>query len=520
MKQTLFILSAIVLLASCKKEKTSWTTDWSAPLVHGELTLNDLIPPEYSTTNSDNYLSIIYNETAVGISLDTLVTLPDTSITNKTALAFPVVTVNPGFTWSDAYDQLYDLGDIEIKKVICKGGTVTFTLRSPWPGKTLMTMDFPKIIKDGVPFLKSYPLEAGSQANPSIEVDAIDMSGYLMDLTGVSGDLFNTLSGTFILESNETSLTYDVTNQDSVEYEVAFSDVQVDYAQGYFGTHFISDTTSFGLSFMDKILSGTIDIDSIDMTLKIKNGFNLVALAKITLLRGINSKTGSTVDLTFPDLGNSLNINPATGEFYNWQYSEYPLSINNSNSNIAAFIENMSDSIMVGYEIHINPYGNVTGGNDEIFPGSTFDLDVDGEFPVDFGANALTLTDTFDFSYAGNSSYTGEGATITLAYVNGFPLGATATIYMLDETDAVLTTITGTSAINSGLYNSTDYSTTPTSGDVIFTLSSGDILNLEATKRMALIVAFTTDNAQKVKVQESASFNFNLRSNLQISLHI
>jgi hypothetical protein len=518
MKNTLLLIFTATALLSCKKEKTSWTTDWNAPLVHGQLSLNDLVPSDYTTTNSDSYMSIVYNETAIGISLDTLVKLPDTSITNKTALAFPVVTINPGFTWSDAYDQLYDLGNIEIKKVICKGGTVTFTLRSPWPGKTKMTMDFPKIILNGTPFLKSYYLEGGSFANPTVEVDAIDMSGYLMDLTGVSGNLFNTLSGTFILESNETSLTYDVTNQDSVEYEVAFTDVQVDYAQGYFGTHTIADTTGFNLPFMDNILSGSIDIDSIDMTLNLRNGFNLLAQAKITMVKGINSKTGSTVDLSFPDLGNSLNINPATGEFYNWQYSEYPIIINNSNSNIAEFIENLSDSVLIGYELAVNPFGNITGGNDEIFPGSTFDLNIDGEFPVDFGANALTLTDTFNFSYNGNSTFTGENATITLSYDNGFPMSANAQLYLLDENDMLINTITGSSAINSGIYSANDFSTNPTSGDVVFILDEQQILDLESTKKMAVIVSFTTDNAQKVKVQESATLDFNLRSNLQITL--
>ncbi|MEZ4924047.1 MAG: hypothetical protein R2780_12820 [Crocinitomicaceae bacterium] len=520
MKNLATFLLIMLLLASCKKEKTTWTTDWNVPIVHGTLTLDNLLADQYTTTNSDNYLSIVYDQKAVGISLDTLVVLPDTSITNKTVLAFPVVTINPGFTWSDAYDQLYDLGDIEIKKVICRSGTVTFTLRSPWPGKTLMTMDFPKIILNGTPFLKSYHLEPGTLANPAVEVDAIDMSGYLMDMTGVSGQLYNTLSGTFILESDETTATYQVTNQDSVEYQVAFSDVEVDYAQGYFGMHSFSDTTSIHLDFMDKILSGTIDIDSIDLNLKIKNGFNLIAQATITMVRGINSKTGGSVDLSFPDLGNVLNINPATGEYYNWQYSEYPLIINNSNSNIVAFIENMPDSILVGYDIVINPFGNVTGGNDEIFPGSTFDLFVDGEFPVNFGANALTLTDTFDFSYTGNSSYTGESAFITLGYTNGFPLEATTTLYMLDENDNVLTTITGSTSIKNGIYDSGTYLTTETSGEVNFELNDSQILALESTKKMAVVVAFTTDSAQKVKVQQSAQFDFLLKSNLQISIHL
>ena len=96
-KLVVAVFTLALFAVSCKKEKTSWNTNWNAPVVHGQLTLNDLVPAEYTTTNTDNYLSIVYNEKVFGISLDTLVQLPDTSIVEKTAFGFPL-TINHWLT--------------------------------------------------------------------------------------------------------------------------------------------------------------------------------------------------------------------------------------------------------------------------------------------------------------------------------------------------------------------------------------------------------------------------------------
>jgi hypothetical protein len=518
-RATTVLLCLSVLVFSCKKEKTTWSTNWSAPLVHGELSITDLVPANYVSTNSASYLSIIYNEKAFGISMDTLVDLPDTSIIEKTALGFPL-SINPGFIWGNSTDQLYDLGQAEIKLVLAKEGTITFVMKSEWGGKTTMTLDFPKVTYAGIPFYQSYNLDSGSVANPTIAVDSVDMAGYWLDLTGVSGNYFNSLSGNFIVESNEPVNSYSVSTSDSLEYEITFSDVVVDYAKGYFGNYVLSDTTAIELPFMNSVVGGVIDIDSIDMIVTIKNGFNLLAQAKMTLLRGTNSKSGGIVDLSFPELNTSLNINPANGGLYNWSYSEYPIAINNSNSNVTQFIENLSDSILLGYELTINPFGNVTGGSDEVFPGSTIDIFVNGEFPLDLGANNLALTDTFDVSYSGNAAYTGENAEIIIEYTNGFPLGASATLYLLDAGNNLIDSISSVSTIQSGIYNAGSFITSPTSGQVLYDLDANDILNLESTEQIAFIVSFTSSSGQKVKIDASASFDFLVRSNLQISLNL
>lgn len=514
------IACLLLVFSSCRKEKTSWDSNWAAPIAHGHLTLSDLIDPKYQATNGDNYLSIVFQESVYSFTVDTLIDLPDTTIQKKLAVNVPNLTVSPGFTYGDVYDQAYVLDQIQLKEVIVSQGTVQMSIRSPWPGKTIVTINFPKIFDAGIPFIREFLLDAGSVSNPAVGSASINMAGFRMDLTGVNGNLYNLISGDINVASNETVNSFDITNQDSIEYDLTFKDMLPYYAKGYFGSYQLSDTTGIGLPFMNNVLGGMIDIDSIDLNIIIKNGFNLIAESKITLIEGINSKTNTNVPLSFPMLNNNININPASGGLYDYVPSEYPISINNTNSNVTDFIENLSDSILLGYELFINPFGNVTGGSDELFPGSTMDIFLDAEFPLSIGANDLAITDTFAISYTASENFSPKDSEIILDYENGFPIGAEASFYLLDENGVVISTIVSDSPIISGIYDSNTITTASSSGSAIFKLTEQDLINLDAAEKIAFIVSFTTDSGQKIKINADAFFDFNLRTNLNITLHL
>ena len=513
----IFIISLLSIFAfSCKKQPTTWESDWTAPVAYGHLTINDMLSSEYIETNSDNYLSLVYHKAIYSFSIDTLVDLPDTTIIKKSAVGVASLTVNPGFSYLDSYNQLYDLDQIELKKVVVKSGNLEVLIKCPWQGNSIVTFTFPKITLLGQPFVRTYQMAAASLVNPSIAQETIDLSNFEMDLTGTSGNLFNTLSANFEMGSNESVNSFTVTDTDSVEYIISFKSLVPLYAKGYFGQYSFADTIGFSLDFMKNITAGQINIDSLDLNITIKNGFNLVAQAKITKLTGINSNTNSTVDLNFPLLNSSLNINPATGGFYSYTPSQYPISINNVNSNIAPFVENLSDSLLLGYELDINPFGNVSGGSDEIFPGSTMELFLDAEFPLYFGASGVTLVDTFKINYERPNGVMPTTGNFVLKYTNAFPLEAQAKFYMLNESGAKIDSVSSSTFLNAGAYNSTTQLTSNANGSVVYNLSASNILNLELASHVVLNIIFSTDQAQMVKIDANSFFDFSLISNLNI----
>ncbi len=516
-----FLLTLLVLatsLSSCRKEKTSWDSNWSAPLVHGTLTINDLIPVEFTNTNTEGYLSLVFHDTAYSFSIDTLLNLPDTNVQSVINIGeFTDVTISPGFSFLDNYNSDYDLGEVELKRVILKEGTAEISVTSPWAGKTLMTISFPLIDESGMPFSRTYSVAAGSQTDPTIVSGSVDMVNFDMDLKGLAGLSFNEVPADFLVSSDESTMSFVVTNQDTVIFDVAFKNLVPKYAKGYFGQYTLSDTIGFSLAPMKKIIAGSLDIDSVEMRVTIKNGFNLIAQSTISKITGINSRTLNEVDLTFAELNNSVNINPATGGLWATVPSSYPIDINNLNSNITDFIENLPDSLDFGFELKINPEGNITAGSDELYPSSTLDLYVDAEFPLNFSANDLTLVDTFDINYNPIEAIAPGSGQITMNYDNGFPLAASATFFLLDENDVILDSIVSSTGILSGSYDIATYLTTPTRSSLTYSIAQTTIDNLELASRLMLKVSFTTDTAGKVKIDANAFFNFNIRTNLQIT---
>lgn len=515
----IFILSACIILLSCKKEPTQWNALWEAPVIHGNLTLNDLIP-EYSAENSDGYASIIFNDTAFSFKIDTLIKLPDTTLTQKTAIAFSSVTLTPGsFIDNNDIDQLYDLGEVALKRVIIKEGQAFIVISSPWPGKTKAVFEFPKV-KDnfGNVFERTYFLEPGTLADPFVIKDTFNISDFDFDLTGSSGGLANNLTANISMFSNEETASFTITNLDTVLLSLSFSGLKPKYARGYFGQYTLTDTTAIEFPLMKKI-SGQLELDSLRMNLNIQNGFDLIAQAKISALYGKNTATNQSIVLTFPFLGQFLNINPASGGLYDYQPSDYYLSMNSNNSTIIPFIENLPDSIVFGYDVRINPDGNTSGGTDQFFPNSSLSLIADAELPLKIRMNDFTLLDTLSIDASGIDDNL-EEARIRIHYYNSFPLTAFVPLYLLDENDILLDSIMPTSIFLGGKYNAISGTTETQKGYTVYPVDADAGANLRNAKKMIVSATFETNGLSDVKINMTDSISFKVSSGFNLKINL
>jgi hypothetical protein len=515
------IFTSLLLLTSCRKEKTSWDTDLTVPIAHGNLTLEDLFDAENLETNSESFLSLIFHDTVYSFSLDTIANYPDTTIVRYLDLVpSTYVSIDPDYLSFNPLTFESNSGAIYFKEMICRSGETIVEIASPWPGKSSIIAGFPLFFENGVAFERTYNLEAGSTSSPTKVGETVDMTDFELDFTGVGGTGFNEVPAFLTISSDEETESYDIYNKDSIKLSFKFKDIIPKYARGYFGHHTISDTIGVSFSPLKKVLGGSIDIDSIDLNLTIFNGFKLLAQTKISKLSGINTQTSNQVDLSFPLLGNSININAASGNMSGHTPSEYPININSGNSNITEFLENLSDSIELGFELTVNPDGNISAGNDELFPTSTFDLMLDAELPLNIGVDDLVLVDTFNIEYSPIESAIPDNGNFELTYDNSFPLGASAYFYLMDDNNVVLDSIVSTNSILSGTYNSTTFETTSSPGMVHYTFDQATIENLEQASKIMLKVAFSTHEASKVKIDANAAFKFGLRTNLKIKVII
>ena len=108
------------------------------------------------------------------------------------------------------------------------------------------------------------------------------------------------------------------------------------------------------------------------------------------------------------------------------------LLMNNDNSNIDVFIENLPNEISLSAEVEINPLGNVTDGNDFIYTAQPLQATLDIDLPLNIGAQNLIFTDTLDIASELNFSANGE---LMLYVTNAFPFETTLRVAILNNYD-------------------------------------------------------------------------------------
>ena len=443
----LFLLLSMLSLAACRKGSNgpSWDVDVLAPILKTSMGIKNLVPDSLIQTNPDSSLTIVFDNTILRLSLDTLVTLPDTTIKERFDVPFGSFYLMPGqgipTLENITSENKYNLKTVELVEAKIRSGIVSFEISSSIPEVTAVTYTMPGFIKQSVPFSVFTLVPAGSQSNPATAYLAFNLTGYNVDLRGAQGTDFNTiLANLQVVIDPAAPDSVPIITGDFFEIKYNLEDIITDYARGYFGQYDISVNQQIDtLDFFKNVTSGFFDMESITMQLSIENGFGMDAQIVIDTLKAINSSTGTDVFLNHAFIGSSINLTRASqipSPGYRFTYSKYDLNISSSNSNIEAFIENIPDMFGHSYNIAINPWGNNSNGNDFLYYESDMKVSLNLQLPVSFSANALTIEDTvlFEASASDNGAESNiNGGFLRLYVDNGFPYEAYVQIYLYDD---------------------------------------------------------------------------------------
>ncbi|MFT5858512.1 MAG: hypothetical protein ACI865_000600 [Flavobacteriaceae bacterium] len=496
MRYILFTLAIALLIFSCKKENTVWETDWSAPILNDTLSLRNLVN-DSTLTESGGFYEVDLNRSLFDININDLVKFPDTTIAGQYGIAFAFITIPPGYTFvNDEQEVELTIEDIQLKEIIVSEGFIDITVSNPVGTRAFFNIGLPGISKDGVPFSQTYSAEAGTNANPGVAVNTIDLSGYVLNLTGTDGTKRNTLRSVITVNSDPLGSEVGMTSSDIVHMDVSLRGVEINYARGYFGNQIISDTTDVDLDAIKLIQSGAIDLPATTIKFEIENGVKVGASALLNFVKNENDN-GSIVSLTHPQLGSAFNIDPASGSWASLTPSQKLLIFDDANSNIETFLENVGSKNSIGYRIELNPWGNVSGGTDEIFPNSRLNVNLHVNMPLKIGADALVVRDTFAIDLTQNVDKThvvsGE---LLLTTSNAFPFSADVKLVMLDANMNVIHSVIGSEKIESAQYGALS----PASGlfvansNVRFVLSDAMIADVENIKFVIIESQFNSMN--------------------------
>ena len=521
-------ITAVFLLAvalqSCRKEKTVWNSDWMAPLIHDTLSLENLVNDSTLSINASNNLEIDLTRTIIDLGIEDIVGIPDTVISHVYTISSGSLNVPPGFSIvNDVQEHTLAVEDLQLKRIRVSDGRIKVKVYNPLGTKVFFTVQLPGVVRNGLDFEQNYSVQGGSISNPGFAEATLDISGYEIDLTGENGSLYNLLQSRLIINSDPAGPSVNVTTSHQFKVDAEFMDVKIDYARGYFGNKMIADTTAYTIDFLNNILSGTIDFPSSSVQFDIINGMKVDVKATVTTVSNTNY-AGSTVNLIASALNSPIYLDPATGSWSGLNPSTESLVFNAANSNVESYLENLGDVHTIGYKLQLNPWGNTSGGWNEIFPNSRLKVRLKAQMPMTIGADGLTLQDTFDLDLSQDldKSHVAYGEFVLQA-TNAFPFSCGTVLYLMDANNNVLHTVYATDNIESSAYGTVD----PADGlrkmnsEVRFVLTENMLNDLEKIKNVSVRASFNTpDPATNSNIPASVPAGAFLSVKLKAKLNV
>lgn len=513
------LLVLVSFLFSCQKDfdKPNWDVDLLAPLVKSTFTLDNLIPDSILQVNPDTSLKIVYQTNIFDVDIDSLFTIPDTTVADVYVIPLSLIAA-PGasFYSTDEELELNINNGVELNVAILESGFIEIEIFSEIKEKIIITYTIPSATLNGDTLVVQELVNEWTPTQDGYLKKVIDISGYTLDLTGLSGAEVNTLvtSASGIVDTNAITPVL-ISSGEKITYKNTFRDIVPYYVKGYFGTQrYVFGPEITDINVFDRIIAGSLDIDQVDVNLDFVNGFGVDAQIIMNEFTTLNTNTNNSASLNHAIIGAPLNINRAQETFSVPEviYSNYNVLMNTTNSNIDQLIEVLPNQLQYEIEMNVNPLGNVSGGNDFVFKKHPLEVNLNVEFPLSLIATNLTLADTLDFSLSSDNT-NGEiiDGILHLYADNGFPFDAEIEMDLYDANMNFIKKLLVTDKILAAPVNAIYRVIQKKSSKVSIVLSEEDINNLYQAGKIVVKIAFTTQpQTTHLKIYEGYAIDFKL----------
>jgi hypothetical protein len=451
----IFAFSVLGMLAfACKKEKTSWDSAHLIPIVNDTLKLNDLLGSNSPITADANNQAVLSIDNEI-LSLDpsSIFKIKDTSVIQTYALPVGSITVPPGTVFvNEVKEHVFNIPNVELKAARIKSGKILLKVENPVTTPVNFTVNLPGTSKNGVQFSQTFLAPAKTSNGNGIIEATIDLSEYYLNMTGSTGGSFNKLQTVMIVGTDPNGIPVNLSPTNVVKFTATLKDTVPDYARGYFGQINILRSETISLPQLNNVVGGSLSLNEAKVEIEINNEFKIPASIKLNLLSNTNY-SGTSVAATGSNINNDFNLNPATGSWNTLTPAALTILFDEVNSNIPQYIGNLGSSMQVGYNLKINPWGNISGGWNEIFPNTKLKVRIKTSIPLALNFNDVALRDTFAFNLKSDTekSYISSGRLILRAK-NAFPFASNVVLRLLGKDGAQSVVLQPSQAITSGLF--------------------------------------------------------------------
>lgn len=489
----LVIAALAFFFSSCKRhEATTWSPEFAAPIAHGRLGLDDLVTDSLLLSDQQGLWYLHFMADVANYALDSLVRLPDTTI--HVGFDVPLnggpFMLPPGQVIIQQTDQrVLQVNGAQLKQVKLKSGTLNYRVSSYVDGNLDCTYLLPGVKLNGVPLNITAQTAPAPGTAPNVQSGQVDLSGYEFDLRGVNGNLYNRFeTQTTVRISPDSPQSASVNGEDSVVVELEFIRPVIDYARGYFSTGVNTIAEQVDLSDAIGIPEGALDLNSTTLDLHILNTLGIDATLHFGQLVGSGTSTQS---LQFAPFQQPIHITRATDQSGLVIPTAQHFQLNDGNSNLTSFLENLPTNLTWNGSLEVNPLGNVSESNDFYYSDYPFSARMDLAIPLRLAMQNLGLRDTFELT--NDALDVAASGQLDLIVSNRFPFSTTLELVLLRD-GYEPTVLIQQATIDAGLYDDVTLQSTPVESTVPILLPEGVLQSFGTPGRLAVRFNLNTPN--------------------------
>lgn len=524
-KGALICIVLLTLFACRKSTNANWDVDVSLPVVNSVLNIKNFVSDTLFDSDNTGLVHFILNQQVAALKLDSILTLPDTLIkipfinTSFFPLNFQVGEAINAFPPAEL--QFNISNGVAIKKVNIKQGTMTVKFSNFLTEPVDLVYKITSAVKNGEQLTVSETVPTGTNSL----VRTYDLSGYSLNMRGISGQVYNTIVQTYTFALSTTaSNSLTVNPGDGAQVEVTYSDIIPEYLEGYFGQQSIDikqDTARLGFS--DNFKASNFMLSDATMDFTILNDIGAEFSASLPNNTSINSVNQKVVPLINNQLSN-ININRATKTGSEIYPSKKLISFTPANSNITSFISNLPDKLSYTGNIQLNPLGNISGYNDFAFYNTGIRIMANIRIPIKFTADFFELRSNadVDFSEVRQLNNVNYGHFLIVAS-NGFPFDVKLQGYLYDEQKILIDSlfVPGSDVISGGAVDINNNVTAATEKKLTIPFSEKKIEHLKKCKNIRIVSRFIMPpNPADINIREHYELKLNVIANMNYNVSL
>ena len=296
---------------------------------------------------------------------------------------------------------------------------------------------------------------------------------------------------------------------DSVFIIFGLVDIVPEFAIGDFGKKTYSINEKEAIKAF-KNITGTLSLESVNMSLLLENAFGIEADLQIKNLNGINNRNGKSAKLWSADLDQVITLPRAMNPPLTSTYRI--LTFNNQNSTLKPFIENLPDQLHSEFNIVSRPRGS-NNYTDFVFFDSYLKARLRLDMPIHFGADNLRLIQKRDWDLTKNQERSDriKSGTLTVLIENDFPLSANIQIEFLSDTEEVLTTLFPSGSAGEAaagmITPGQEKTTAPGSSRLSVEVNEAKMALVKQAKYIRIISTLNTPGSERYKIFDHYKIN-------------